>query len=325
MTGSLPPDVQQAFDRFITTEYTTLDKREQPITWPVTPYYSPGDPTVDVTTGLGYPKKANDARANPKVALLFSDPTGSDMTGAPMVLVQGIADVDDRDLEHNRARYNRESAEKLPALVKRQPPEFVQKSRFGTWYYARVYVCVRPERIYVWPGGDCSEEPRLLDTHMEEVRSGHAEEPVDEHGAPSGGATAWSDEVDGLGSRTFPTAVLSVVSPDGFPFSVRVPVAADRDAGLIHITAEAVGVPLTPGLACLAAHEHDPDFKWQKNFHVRGDLVEDGDGWAVAPHKVVGGFNLPKRQLDFMRENAKKMRRYRKIAKRELAKRAERG
>ena len=32
---------------------------------------------IDVTTGLGYPKKANDAAANPKVALLFSEPTGS--------------------------------------------------------------------------------------------------------------------------------------------------------------------------------------------------------------------------------------------------------
>ena len=51
MTSSLPQDVQEVFDRFITTEYTTVDKRGQPITWPVTPYYRPGDATIDVTTG----------------------------------------------------------------------------------------------------------------------------------------------------------------------------------------------------------------------------------------------------------------------------------
>ena len=36
MTASLPQDVQDVFDRFITTEYTTVDRRGQPITWPVT-------------------------------------------------------------------------------------------------------------------------------------------------------------------------------------------------------------------------------------------------------------------------------------------------
>jgi len=112
--------VQSVFDRFITTEFTTVDAAGQPITWPVTPYYRPGDPCVDVTTGLGYPKKAEDARANPRVSLLFSDPTGSGLESAPMVLVQGTARVEDSDLEANRARYERESAEKLPATVKLQ-------------------------------------------------------------------------------------------------------------------------------------------------------------------------------------------------------------
>ncbi|HEX8769462.1 MAG TPA: pyridoxamine 5'-phosphate oxidase family protein, partial [Acidimicrobiales bacterium] len=89
MTVSLPEDVQQVFDRFITTEYTTIDGAGQPITWPVTPYYEPGAATIDVTTGLGYPKKAADAEANPQVALLFSEPKGAGLTDPPMVLVQG--------------------------------------------------------------------------------------------------------------------------------------------------------------------------------------------------------------------------------------------
>src|SRR5437764_6332516 len=113
MTASLPAEVQSTFERFITTEFTTLDRSGQPVTWPVTPYYSPGGPSIDVTTGLGYPKKAKDAAANPKVALLFSDPTGSGMSNPPMVLVQGTAEVDDRDLDANRERYERDVHEKL--------------------------------------------------------------------------------------------------------------------------------------------------------------------------------------------------------------------
>src|SRR4051794_18207304 len=115
MTASLPPEVQRVFERFITTEYTTVDASGQPITWPVTPYYKAGTETIDVNTGIGYPKKADDAERNPKVSLLFSDPTGSGIDAPPAVLVQGPAEVDYRDLDANRERYFRESGEKLPA------------------------------------------------------------------------------------------------------------------------------------------------------------------------------------------------------------------
>ena len=129
MTASLPRDVQEVFDRFVTTEYTTVDRRGQPITWPVTPYHARDAGTVDVTTGLGYPKKADDAAANPMVSLLFSDPTGCELANPPTVLVQGTADVDDRDLDANRERYTRESKAKLPGAEGMAPPKPMQRSR----------------------------------------------------------------------------------------------------------------------------------------------------------------------------------------------------
>jgi hypothetical protein len=319
VTATLPDTVQQVFDKFVTTEYTTLDARGQPITWPVTPYYTPGGACIDVTTGLGYPKKANDAAANPKVALLFSDPTGSDLASPPMVLVQGTARVDDADLEANRERYQRESIEKLPATKSQQPPKFMQ-GMFG-WYYTRLYIKVRPERVYVWEGGDAWAEPTLFDSHMEEFRSGHDEEP--EAPPPTGpeAEPAWDDRMDTLGDQ-YRTAVLSIVAPDGFPFSVRVPVSVDRDARRVHLVDTPPGLPLLAGLACLAAHDHDEDFTWQRNFHVRGDLVEEDGRWSIVPRKLVGGFELPPGGIiGRMKLNLPKIRRFRKIAKRELAKR----
>jgi Pyridoxamine 5'-phosphate oxidase len=318
MTASLPEDVQAVFDRFITTEYTTIDRQGQPITWPVTPYYRPDRLTIDVTTGLGYPKKAADAEANPMVSLLFSDPTGCGLDDPPTVLVQGTADVDDRDLDRNRELYSRESVQKLPGAQDVAPPKALQ--RFFNWYYTRIYVHVRPERVYVWRGG-LDSEPELLDAHMEEVRSGHNEEPPARHAGPLEREPVWDRRIDELGQR-YDTGVLSLVAPDGFPFSVRLPVALDRETRRIRIGPVPDGTPLQAGLACLTAHDHAPDFAWQRNFQVRGDLVEDDDGWSLVPAKLVGGFELPPTgALQRARLNFSKVRRFRRIAKRELAKR----
>jgi Pyridoxamine 5'-phosphate oxidase len=317
MTATLPADVQQVFQQFITTEFTTVDGRGQPITWPLTPYYTPGDPCIDVSTGIGYPKKAHDARANPKVAMLFSDPTGSGIENAPQVLVQGTAEVDDRDLEANRERYKREQLAKLPAVKGEMPPKALE--RFIGWYLMRIYIHVRPERIYVWADGDASREPQLFDAHMEEVRSGHDEEPDAEHADTIGGTVAWDERMAELGAR-YPEAAVTLVCPDGFPFSVRVPIEVDASAQRLRLGGAPVGVPWQPGLACVAAHEHGPEMTWQRNFQVRGDLVAEDDGsWSVIPRKLIGGFELPPGFVNRTRANLKKYRRFRKIAKRELA------
>jgi len=319
MTATLPPEVQRVFDSFITTEYTTIDRHGQPISWPVTPYYRPGDPCIDVTTGLGYPKKAKDALANPKVALLFSDPTGSGFDVAPQVLVQGMADVDDRDLAHNRERYTREAVEKLPAMKQTLPPKPLRG--LFDWYFTRIYVHVRPERVYVWPDGDATKEPQLFDAHMEEVRSGHDEEPAGRHAPAEGGMAEWDARMDELGDR-YPSAVLSLVAPDGFPFSLRVPVSVDRAAHRIRIGAGALGVPVQAGLACLTAHDHDPSFAWTRNFQVRGDLVEEDGAWVVIPHRLIGGFEMPPvSTLQKFRMNVRKILGYRKTAKAEMRQR----
>jgi hypothetical protein len=320
MTGSLPASVRECFERFITTEYTTIDAVGQPITWPVTPYYRPGGPVIEITTGLGYPKKADDAGRNPRVALLFSDPTGSGLATAPQVLVQGTAEVDDRDLDANRERYWRESWEKLPGARDAHPPKLM-RGLFG-WYYTRIYVRVRPERVFVWERGDPAEEPVVHDSHLEEVRSGHSEEPAVEHGPGSGGPLLWDSRIDELGAR-HPTAVLSWVGPDGFPLAVRLPVRVDHDGRRVGFGIEPAGLPLIEGRACLTAHAHDEAFRWQENFQVRGDLVRQAGGWALVPHRMVGGFELPSESaLARYRRNFAKMRRFHRTARRRERRRA---
>jgi len=319
VTSSLPAEVREAFDRFVTTEYTTVGAGRQPITWPVTPYYRQGGPSIDVTTGLGYPKKADDAKRHRSVSLLFSDPTGSGIESGIQVLVQGTADVDERDLEANRERYWRESWEKLPGIRDAHPPKFM-RSMFN-WYYTRIYVHVRPERVFIWEDGDVTKEPELHDAHLEEVRSGHAEEPEEEHGREIGGEVAWDDRVDELG-QSYETGVISWLAPDGFPLAVRLPIRVDAASRSIGLPSEPAGIPLLPGRACLSVHRHPPDFAWQQNFQVRGDLEQSEKGWRLVPRRLVGGFELPDESLVArLRRNAGKARRFRRIARERIKER----
>src|SRR4051812_38713790 len=312
-TAALPLAVQDTFRRFITCELTTIDAAGRPVTWPVTPFYRPGDQTISVTTGLGWPKKARDARRNPRVALLFSDPTGSDIAQPSMVLVQGTAEVDDRDLDANRERYVRDNAVKLGRDPDATPPV----GRFD-WYFARIYIHVRPERVHVWRGGDCEAEPDLFQladaATTSETTPAAARQP-----APARSIGRLRE----LGRR-YDTAVLSVVAPDGYPFSLRVPVGTDRRGREILIDAHpAPSLPLLPGPACVTAHDHDEQLEWNRNFQVRGHLIGDRQGWTVIPHRVVDGFELPPAgPLTRAVLNFRKIRRFRRTARAERAKRA---
>jgi hypothetical protein len=320
MTRSLPTEVQDAFERFITCEYTTVGAGQQPITWPVTPYYRPGQATIDVTTGLGYPKKADDARRHPSVSLLFSDPTGSGIESGIRILVHGTAEVDEENLEANRERYWNESWEKLPGARDVHPPKLV-RSLFN-WYYTRIYVHVRPERVFVWPDGDMSREPTVHDAHLEEVRSGHVEEPPEDHGAPEGGGVAWDERIEELGGE-HETAVVSWLAPDGFPLAARLPVRTDAPSRTIALKGEPEGLPLLEGRACLTAHRHSPDFSWQRNFQIRGDLARSGDAWRLHPRRLIGGFELPKESaFARSRRNLGKSIRFYRTARRRLRDRA---
>ena len=236
------------------------------------------------------------------------------MDDAPQVLVQGTADVDARDLEANRMRYTREAVEKLPGSKDLLPPKPLQ--RLFSFYFTRLYIHVRPERVYVWPAGDPTREPQLFDAHMEEVRSGHDEEP-DAPRAPTAGRTpVWDERMDELGGL-YPNGVLSLVAPDGFPFSVRVPISVDPAARRVRLGRRRAGrAGRSPALRCVTVHDHAPDFSWQRNFQVRGDLVEEDGGWVLVPQRMVGGLELPPvSKLELYRMNARKMLRFWRNAK----------
>ena len=108
------------------------------------------------------------------------------------------------------------------------------------------------------------------------------------------------------------------MAPDGFPFSVRVPITRGPGARAgSGWAARRWAFPGSPGLACVTAHDHAPDFSWQRNFQVRGDLVEEDGAWAVVPQRLVGGFELPPASTfeRYRQSTARRCMRFRKIAR----------
>jgi hypothetical protein len=313
LTLTLPGEVEETFERFVTAELTTIDSAGRPITWPLTPFYRPGDPGIRLAIPLGYPQKAYDARRNPNVALLFSDATGSGIERPSMVLVKGVAAVDDDDLAANRARYLRDLHAKPTGGT--PPPE--RGGRRFDWYFTRIYLHVRPVRVLVWRDGDCAAVPELLFEGGEALAVAPPPPPRYE------GSPRRHPRIGEIGRR-YDSAVLSLVGEDGFPLSVRVPMSADRRGRLITLELEPGGVSLTPGPVCVTAHDHDEELSWTRNFQVRGNLVADPDGgWVVVPHRVVHGFELPPTgALVRALANVPKIRRFRRRAKRERARRS---
>jgi hypothetical protein len=124
--------------------------RDSPVTWPVTPYLGTNGRSIDVATGLTYPRKADRARRNPKVSLSFSQPLGSGLAEPATFVIHGLATVRDADLRANSARYLAEVAARLPDAFDSIPTAMLRRM---ARYWARIWIEGTPVRVLWWPGG----------------------------------------------------------------------------------------------------------------------------------------------------------------------------
>lgn len=166
-TIDVPAGVEAVFRGFRTCEMSTLAGDGTPITWPVLPFWYPDEGRFLVATSIGLPRKALNVRRNPRVSLLFSDPTASGLTDPPAVLVQGDAEAPDEVVSTVEG-----FEEELRELFRRQPAGGSYSanplSRYlFDWYYMRLLIHVSPRRISWWPGGDFGRTP--LEEGMDDV------------------------------------------------------------------------------------------------------------------------------------------------------------
>ena len=267
-----PEALVPLFERAITVEYTSLTPAGRPITVPITPYIKPDGRTIDVSTGLTYPAKAERARRNPRVSLLFADPVGSGLVDPPVALVQGLATVRDADLQANTDRYVRETLSKVPEAFQGQPRFVLRRLN---WYFARIWIEVTPMRMWWWASKTLDEEPSEW-----VARAGTAAPPSDP--APPGKQPpAWLDPprdwraVARHAAAHLEQRDLSWVGEDGFPLAVPVLAVEEQPDGFsVRVGAHPPASPRGP--ACLTFHTHPTAFTNQENHTFVGEVSESG-------------------------------------------------
>lgn len=159
---NLPAQVDAVFREFRTCEFTTLSRDGTPVTWPTVARYEPDHNRFLITTSIAFPMKVYHIRRNPRVALLFSNPTGSGLTNPPAVLVQGDATAPDQIVTtEGLEEYYVEN------IFRRQPgsafPDNAIVHKLIDWYYMRIPILIKPHTIHWWPDGDFTQTACLVE------------------------------------------------------------------------------------------------------------------------------------------------------------------
>jgi hypothetical protein len=242
-----------------------------------------GKQTVGFTTSLGFGRKLERIKQEPRVALAYHAREHGIGDGANrrFVLVQGKANFDpspDRAL--------------LEEIGERAEPYLGAPRRGAFWdrwlqaYYAdRVLVSVDVERVVVWPDLEASGEPEVFGTPL-----------------PAGEADAQAPPKKGSGPRVdagragtraaaLPHRLLTYVQADGYPAIVPVTVARHGPDGVVLTSA--AGLPPGGRRAGLLAHAYRAKLIGLQSNQYTGWLEgRDGDEALYAPH-TEAGFKAP--------------------------------
>jgi Pyridoxamine 5'-phosphate oxidase len=244
-----------------TCEFATVTRDGTPMTWPAV--CTVGAAGITLTTSIGLPVKAFNIRRDPRVALLFSDPTGTGRTDLPQVLVRGTATCPDE------IRTSPAGLEDYWLQLWERQPDVVDTStalarRIMDFYYLRLVMTVTPQEVtgapplQRSPGDHAGPVPRRRDR------------------------SPWGQAVRRLGA--YPDAVLGWC-PDGEPpvlRRVRVTAAPDR----LDLDPVA-GDPLPSSRrAGLMFHGHDDRLAALRQFAVLGAVSPEG---GFRPDRYVPG------------------------------------
>ena len=294
-----PAQVIPMVARALTCYYASLTPAGRPITWPVTPYVNDDRRSIDVSTGLVYPAKAERARANPNVALLFSDAVGLTLKAPPTVLVLGRAAVLDADLQANTDRYVKRSFRKIPAALRQVPWPLL---RAQAWYLTRIWIEVTPLRIYWWQHDRLDQEPSSWVAPADARPNASDPRPPGRSRGPWQTVdTDWRERAAHAIGR-IGNPVLTFVH-DGWPIPVpATDLRAAPDGFFVRLPE---GMPFVPdGPVCITFQTHAEKFVGQDNAAFVGTIQPSGSEgagrrkesrgtWHVSVERRLGDFTLP--------------------------------
>jgi hypothetical protein len=248
--------------------------------------------TIDVNTGLAYPTKAERARNNPRVCLLYSEPNGTTVEKPPVVLIYGQASVYDSDLQANTDRVVQGYLARMRILSK-IPPFML---RFMTAYLARIWIAVTPLKVLWWSEGDMSKTPQQW--HASQGTEAPPSDPKPEllgnpHKRLNLPQKEWQEDIayalDQLG-----TPVLTVVDGEGYPVPFRARSGSLRSNG-VHLDLLSAMPTEAKGRACLTFHTiqvKNGEMVSNENLSFLGEVSGDVDSVLFKIERPLPGVSL---------------------------------
>jgi nitroimidazol reductase NimA-like FMN-containing flavoprotein (pyridoxamine 5'-phosphate oxidase superfamily) len=238
--------------------------------------------TVGFTTSLGFSKKLDRIRRDPRVALAFHAREHGFAESPRYVLVQGRASVVEAPSREQRAE--------IETLATR----FLGEGRHGAfwdrwlreYYDVRVPVHVQVERIVTWPDLRCAGSAQVLGAALPE--GSPPPQPPPKNG------TASRVDAERAAGRLRATAhtLLGFVQADGYPLVVPVEVEPSEGPGGV-VLAAALSLPAGGRRAGLLGHSYRPKLIGLEARQSTGWLEVRGDGRGLyAPH-AEHGFKAP--------------------------------
>lgn len=244
-------------------ELATLGRDSGPRLRPMAGVWEPESQRIIITTPLAYAQKAREIRRDNRVAVLFSDFTGTGLSGRGPVLVQGVAEAPDvvaapQDLPE----YWRELFRRTPGMAE----EFASAEARAAmdWYYLRLPLYVTPQRVH----------------ELEPVVAGGADEPYPPQGA------ALSEQVKDALAR-YPSAVFAAADEQGHPYAIRALISDGESDGSLRV--RPAGRFTGPGgPAGLLWHRHDGTPAGMLSLSVNGPASGAGTDWRLRPERIPG-------------------------------------
>jgi hypothetical protein len=238
--------------------------------------------TVTFTTSLGFGKKLERIKGNPRIALAYHAREHGFASGPDFVLVQGDAEPltkPDRTL--------------LEDVIGPQAERFMGPPKRGRlfwdrWlqeYYAdRIPVTVRVERIVAWPDAKGTGEPRVFGAPVP------ADPPAAQPEPKNGAGPRLDAEKAARRIGKLPNQLLAFAGADGYPEVRPVEIGRGSSAGMELSAAQ----PLPAGgrRAGLLAHSYNARLVGLQARGHTGWLVGEGERALYAPHTGFG-FRAP--------------------------------
>jgi hypothetical protein len=155
----LPDWMYHAIEESFICQFASTTVRDIPVALPVFLHHFDPDTGALIISSPARVKRVENVRQRPKAAILFSPVGTGPEEPKHVLLVQGLAEVDDTDLVSGWKRYFAGWARRQPSA--RESLARMEQAMPG--YTQRALIRVRPTRFLGWPDGNLRQSPEVVE------------------------------------------------------------------------------------------------------------------------------------------------------------------